>query len=82
MVLQEKLKEDQKEKRRGQRNRSVFLFGDSSTIDKSENPIAIEIIEAGYRKMAQKYHPDSGGDTVKMKDLNRIKEKLLNDLCD
>jgi hypothetical protein len=29
-----------------------------------------EMIEAGYRRIAVKYHPDKGGDTVKMQALN------------
>jgi hypothetical protein len=29
-----------------------------------------EIVEAGYRALAMKYHPDHGGDSEKMRDLN------------
>lgn len=29
-----------------------------------------EMIEAGYRTLAMKYHPDHGGDSEKMRDLN------------
>ena len=29
-----------------------------------------EIVEAGYRSLAMKYHPDRGGSTEKMRDLN------------
>ncbi len=35
-----------------------------------------EFLKEGYRKLAQKYHPDKGGDPEKMKELNRLKEKL------
>jgi len=28
------------------------------------------MIEAGYRTLAMKYHPDHGGDSEKMRDLN------------
>ena len=35
-----------------------------------------ELLKEGYRKLATKYHPDKGGDPEKMKELNRLKEKL------
>jgi hypothetical protein len=35
-----------------------------------------ELLKEGYRKLAAKYHPDHGGDPEKMKELNRLKEKL------
>lgn len=38
--------------------------------------IVREIIEAGYRTLAKKYHPDLGGDTRKMQQLNSTIEKL------
>lgn len=35
-----------------------------------------ELLKTGYRKLAEKYHPDKGGDPEKMKELNRLKERL------
>lgn len=35
-----------------------------------------EVIEAAYRRLARKYHPDHGGDESKMKLLNRAYETL------
>lgn len=35
-----------------------------------------ELLKEGYRNLAKKYHPDKGGDPEKMKELNRLKEKL------
>ena len=36
-----------------------------------------ELIKAAYRVLAQMYHPDKGGDHVKMKLINAAYEKLL-----
>lgn len=35
-----------------------------------------ELIEAGYRSLARKFHPDLGGDTTRMQQLNAAMEKL------
>ena len=40
--------------------------------------IALQIIHAGYKKIAPKYHPDTGGDTEMMRQLNEVKERLLH----
>lgn len=40
------------------------------------NELEAELMKEGYKKLAMKYHPDKGGDPEKMKELNRLKEKL------
>jgi len=35
-----------------------------------------ELLGAGFKAMAQKLHPDHGGDPDKMKALNALREKL------
>jgi len=40
------------------------------------SPLEAELLKEGYRKLAQKYHPDKGGDPEKMKELNRLKDEL------
>jgi hypothetical protein len=36
-----------------------------------------ELIEAGFKVLAKKFHPDMGGRTQKMQELNAVMEKLL-----
>jgi hypothetical protein len=43
---------------------------------KPSSELEAELLKEGYRKLATKYHPDKGGDPEKMKELNRLKEKL------
>jgi len=43
---------------------------------KPSSSLEAELLKEGYRKLAIKYHPDKGGDPEKMKELNRLKEKL------
>jgi hypothetical protein len=57
------------------------LFGSFPTFvppPRNGKPSALEaeLLKEGYRKLATKYHPDKGGDPEKMKELNRLKEKL------
>ncbi len=46
----------------------------------NEKEVALEIIRAGYKKMAAKYHPDTGGSTSMMQKLNIVRDRLIN-LC-
>ena len=39
----------------------------------------IELIQAAYRVLAKKHHPDAGGDVEKMKELNLAYKELLGD---
>lgn len=39
--------------------------------------MALEIIQAGYKKVAAKYHPDTGGDTSRMQALNLVRDRLI-----
>lgn len=43
-------------------------------------PMVKEIVKAGYRALAMKYHPDHGGDGKKMVELNLTYEKLLQEV--
>ena len=38
--------------------------------------VAERLVGAGYRVMAQKLHPDAGGSTVEMQELNRARDAL------
>jgi len=40
------------------------------------NGMVKEIVEAGYKALARKFHPDMGGDLQKIQQLNATMEKL------
>ena len=42
----------------------------------AELPMVEKVIKAGYRALAQKYHPDHGGDEVAMRQLNAAMAQL------
>ena len=41
-------------------------------------PLIAEMIHAGYRTLAKKYHPDMGGNTQQMQQLNEAFERWEN----
>ena len=45
-------------------------------VDNTTKEFMIEIIKAGYKKLASKYHPDKGGKHEDMQRLNKAKEEL------
>lgn len=45
-------------------------------INDTTKDFMIEIVKAGYKKLASKYHPDRGGKVEDMQKLNEAKEKL------
>ncbi len=51
---------------------------DDSVLTQSELEIGLEMLELGYRALAKKRHPDVGGSTKAMQELNLIKEKIAN----
>ena len=40
------------------------------------SPALKEILQAGYRTLARKYHPDHGGDVVKMQQINAAMDEI------
>lgn len=49
---------------------------DGLGLSAAEHEIYADVVKAGYRALAIKWHPDSGGDTEKMKQLNLVMQKL------
>src|SRR6185295_3164892 len=47
-----------------------------TTIVGSFDAITLEMIEAGYRVLAKRFHPDVGGDSRKMQQLNEAMERF------
>lgn len=45
-------------------------------LDAEDRALLAELIRAGYRALALRYHPDQGGSTETMLRLNRIMERL------
>ena len=42
--------------------------------EEAELPIIKQLVQAGYRELAKRYHPDTGGDTAKMQEVNAAYE--------
>jgi len=45
-------------------------------IREADETIAAQIVEAGFKVLAKKYHPDVGGDPAKMRELLATREKM------
>ncbi|MBF0226130.1 MAG: hypothetical protein HQK76_11805 [Desulfobacterales bacterium] len=43
----------------------------------SNKEMALQLINAGFRKLSQKYHPDSGGTVDNMQKLNHLKKEMI-----
>jgi DnaJ-class molecular chaperone len=50
-------------------------------VAEAELSMAQQIIKAGYHALAQKYHPDRGGDANQMRELNAAHEGLKETLA-
>jgi len=70
--------DDQQQKQREQYDRVFRELVSFRSI--SNKTMAAEIVNAGYRKMAQTYHPDSGGSVEEMQELNAVKKEMLMQL--
>lgn len=64
-------------------NNSSTLNYNTTTFKEDEKDIINEIVKAGYRALAKKYHPDSNENdtTDKMQQLNNLKDKLDKFIC-
>jgi hypothetical protein len=47
-------------------------------MDAEDRALLAELLQAGYRALARRYHPDVGGDGNTMVRLNRLMERLRN----
>jgi hypothetical protein len=45
-------------------------------VAEAELPMAVQLVRAGFHLLAQKHHPDKGGDVQKMRELNAAYEAL------
>ena len=48
----------------------------SAAFTGQEGVLFAELLRAGFRALALKYHPDQGGDTEAMRQLNALQEKV------
>jgi curved DNA-binding protein CbpA len=51
--------------------------GSRLKLSNSEKTVAEELIKAGYKALAKKFHPDAGGSKEQFQDLGLIKDKLI-----
>jgi hypothetical protein len=56
--------------------------GASLSISPEDAPLAIEIVRQGFRSLAKRFHPDTGGSDEQMKHLNRVHAALAAQLGD
>jgi len=55
--------------------------GDFALADPADRALLAELVSAGFRALAMKYHPDRGGDPERMVRLNRLMERLRGALA-
>jgi hypothetical protein len=64
----------------GRRHRSAEAGLASAAATTPEGPteleMALDLLQAGFRRVAAKYHPDTGGDTDQMQRLNLVRDRL------
>src|SRR5262245_22459804 len=53
----------------------------SVQIGNFNSPLVKELLLAGYKALAQKYHPDHGGDVIKMQQLNVTMSEIRKQLA-
>lgn len=60
--------------------RSQSLGGVQVVIPAQRLALVVELIEAGFRALSMKLHPDKGGTTEQMQELNELRTQLRNQL--
>ena len=64
----------------GSQGRSAETAAASAAATVPEGPteleMALDLLQAGFRRVAAKYHPDTGGDTDQMQRLNLVRDRL------
>jgi hypothetical protein len=50
------------------------------SVKPADTDLLCELIDAGYRALAKKHHPDTGGEAEAMRRLNRLAEELRNQI--
>lgn len=81
----ERIRRERAERARQQREREEAYwrrsysgngFARASGIATQDKEMALEMINAGYRTLSRKHHPDAGGSHEKMVEVNRALEAL------
>ena len=56
-------------------NSYTYNYNCNSFNINTSDDMTLELLKAGYKTLAKKYHPDRGGDTAKMTELNNLKDR-------
>ena len=54
--------------------------GVSVRVERGDTALFREMVDAGFKALARKHHPDVGGDTATMQHVNRVAERLRQQL--
>ena len=70
-----KLKNESRNNNYNSYNSYTYNYNCNSFNINTSDDMTLELLKAGYKTLAKKYHPDRGGDTAKMTELNNLKDR-------
>jgi hypothetical protein len=72
----EAYKQAKRAREEASRARQYANYATRAAIEATDQAMALDIINAGYRALSRKHHPDLGGSHEQMVSLNRVCDRL------